>query len=400
MAFCARATAERSLRDLIEADWVDRDQEYRAANGAESFSLAHTRSILERAERVTARLAPSAAAARLEALRVELEALKKDLARVESMPEASEETRGRLYLSAREVARRIAFTNPLLDMDKILFIKRHHPKGVFHMCDQFYGFNAVSGGGLYVLADPFGEAPKVIDLLKDSVVESGRLKGRKLEGGAFLSPELSFDGKTILFAYSEAKGKDLEWTPESCFHLFRVNIDGTGLVQLTDGPWDDFDPCFLPDGRVAFISERRGGYLRCGRHCPTYTLYGMDSDGTNITCLSFHETHEWQPSVANDGMLVYTRWDYVDRDTNIAHHIWICFPDGRDPRSFHGNYPNRREDRPWMEMDIRAIPGSRKFVATAAAHHGHALGSLVLINPEVEDDGSMSQLARLTPEVP
>ena len=63
-------------------------------------------------------------------------------------------------------------------------------------------------------------------------------------------------------------------------------------------------------------------------------------------------------------MIVYTRWDYVDRDTNIAHHIWTCYPDGRDPRSFHGNYPERRESRPWMEMDIRAIPGSHKFVAT------------------------------------
>ena len=45
-------------------------------------------------------------------------------------------------------------------------------------------------------------------------------------------------------------------------------------------------------------------------------------------------------------MLVYTRWDYVDRDTNIAHHIWICYPDGRDPRRFHGNYPAPPEGRP------------------------------------------------------
>ena len=94
-----------------------------------------------------------------------------------------------------------------------------------------------------------------------------------------------------------------------------------------------------------------------------YTLYSMQPDGSDIICLSYHETHEWHPSVTNDGMLVYTRWDYVDRDTNIAHHIWTCYPDGRDPRSFHGNYPARRESRPWMEMSIRAIPGSHKFVA-------------------------------------
>ena len=49
-------------------------------------------------------------------------------------------------------------------------------------------------------------------------------------------------------------------------------------------------------------------------------------------------------------MLVYSRWDYVDRDSDIAHHIWHCFPDGRDPRSYHGNYPKVRESRPWMEL--------------------------------------------------
>jgi hypothetical protein len=99
-------------------------------------------------------------------------------------------------------------------------------------------------------------------------------------------------------------------------------------------------------------------------------------------------------------MLVYTRWDYVDRDTNVAHHMWTCFPDGRDPRSFHGNYPQRRESRPWMEMNIRAIPGSPKFVASTGAHHGHEFGSLVMIDPRVEDDNAMSQITRLTPDTP
>ena len=51
-------------------------------------------------------------------------------------------------------------------------------------------------------------------------------------------------------------------------------------------------------------------------------------------------------------------------------------------------------------MQIRALPGSHRYVAVAAAHHGHEFGSLVLIDPRGEDDGAMSQLTRLTPEVP
>jgi len=39
-------------------------------------------------------------------------------------------------------------------------------------------------------------------------------------------------------------------------------------------------------------------------------------------------------------------------------------------------------------------------VATAAAHHGHAYGSLVLIDYRPLDDGAMSQVERITPDVP
>ena len=48
---------------------------------------------------------------------------------------------------------------------------------------------------------------------------------------------------------------------------------------------------------------------------------------------------------------------------------------------------------------MRAIPGSQRFVATAAAHHGQAFGSLVVLDPRVPDDDQMSAVKRLTPEV-
>lgn len=384
--------APTDVRHSVEADWLQHDG---------GCALAQTREVIRRGQKLADRLRPRAEIHRLQPLTRKFSELEARLARLETSSSTSEYVQRGLWLEAHRLAREIAFCNPLLrEVDNLLFITRHDAGGVFHMVDQFYGFNARPGGRLFVLVDPLSEQPKLVDLLANSAVERGRLKGRKLDGGAFLSPEVSFDGKTVLFAWTEAKGKDLEWTPAASYHLFKCNADGSGLAQLTDGPWNDFDPCFLPNGRVGFISERRGGYLRCGRHCPTYTLFGMAADGSDVICLSYHETHEWQPSITEDGLIVYTRWDYVDRDTNMAHHPWTCRPDGGNPRAIHGNYPTRRESRPWMEMDIRAIPGSRKFVATAAAHHGHAFGSLVVIDPQAEDDGAQSQLTRLTPEVP
>ncbi len=368
------------------------------------FSPATVRDVLDCAGTLATRLQASANPERLAPLVTELEAFESRLDQLEKSSDAETIDWKQLLDKANVLRRQIAFTNPrLVEIDKLLFIKRldaRGERGTYHMCDQYYGCNAKAGGGLFVLSNPFGENPKLTNVLENSVVENGRLKGQKLRG-SFLSPELSFDGKTILFAHSEAEAEGTYmWDPRWSYHIFKVNVDGSHLVQLTDGSTNDFDPCFLPSGRIVFISERRGGYLRCGRHCPVYTMFSMDADGENINCVSFHETHEWHPSVNHDGMLVYTRWDYVDRDTNVAHHLWTSYPDGRDPRSLHGNYPVKRESRPWMEMSIRAIPGSHKYVATAAAHHGHAFGSLVLIDPSIIDDRAMSQLERLTPEVP
>ncbi|MDP6208405.1 MAG: hypothetical protein QGG01_08870, partial [Roseibacillus sp.] len=337
-------------------------------------------------------------------MRKELAVLREEVLRTEV-----EDAEGRyaVYEKLCALRRRIAFSNPLLDFDEVLFMKRHR-SGFNHMCDQYYGVNAKPGGGLYVLSDPFGPDPQVRDILSDSVVQRGRLKGEKLINGSFVSPDLSYDGRNVLFAYVECEGDTKHrhhtdpsrghWAEGRSYHLFKVGVDGSGLEQLTDGTWNDFDPCWLPNGRVAFISERRGGYLRCGRVCPTYTLHDMEPDGSDILCLSPHETNEWHPSVTNDGMIIYTRWDYVDRHGCTAHLPWITTPDGRDSRAVHGNFAPR-ERRPDMELDLRAIPGSSKFVATAAPHHGQSFGSLVVVDPRARDDDAMAPVKRITPEV-
>ncbi|MEI6646758.1 MAG: hypothetical protein WCP12_12055 [bacterium] len=340
------------------------------------------------------------------------------------------EARYVLYADSCRVRRQIAFKNPLLGFDKLLFAK-HHRALYPHMCDQYYGMAARPGGGLYVLSDPFGDNPQLRDVLADSIVQNGRLKGQKLsggpnkpytisfdgagnlggeetQGGSFLSPDLSFDGKSILFAYVECTGNRKHdhhtdpsrghWAEGRCYHVFRVNVDGSKLEQLTDGTWNEFDPCLLPSGRIAFISERRGGYLRCGRVCPTYTLYDMAADGSDIRCLSFHETNEWHPTVANDGKIAWTRWDYIDRHFSAAHMPWTTTPGGCDPRPIQGNYAWKGK-RPDMEMSLKAIPNSPKYVATATPHHGQAYGSLIIIDPLIADDDAGAPLKRLTPEI-
>ncbi|MFV2066744.1 MAG: TolB family protein [Pirellulales bacterium] len=272
-----------AVRREVERDWIGRirrlpppaaaDQSPRAED--DDFSFVHTRQVIQRAHTLADRLQTSSNSKRLVALRQELDRLSIQLRDPEVIDGAPAGDRRRTYLQAPWLARRIAFTNRLLDFDALLFVKRHDAAGAFHMCDQYYGCNAVPGGGLFVLSNPFSFNPKLTNLLEGMTVEGGRLDGRQLSGGSFLAPDLSYDGASILFAYSEARAWDkyqgkeaYEWNPECTYHIFKCNADGTGLRQLTDGPWDDFDPCYLPSGRIVFTSLRRGGYLRCGRHCP------------------------------------------------------------------------------------------------------------------------------------
>ena len=318
------------------------------------------------------------------------------------VPVDDEAARRKLFDEIRKLRRKIAFSNPLLDFDKIVFATHHKTHG--HMCDQYFGFHAKKGGSVYVLENAFSDKPVARDLLKGEKIQNGRLKGKTLAEGSHMSLELSYDAKTILFAWTEALNTKYKWSEQSTYHIFKANIDPgkpVNLTQLTDGKWNDFDPCFLPSGRIVFISERRGGFGRChGRPVPTYTLHTMKPDGSDIIAISYHETNEWHPSVDNNGMIIYSRWDYVDRDSDVAHHLWVTYPDGRDPRSYHGNYPIRREMRPWMEMANRAVPGSHRYVGVSTPHHGQNYGSMILIDHQIEDDNSMSQLKRITPEVP
>jgi hypothetical protein len=328
--------------------------------------------------------------------------------------DALQSTPDELYIEAQILNREVMLAGASLDFTDILFIERGilGPGNEYdgeHMCDQYYGHNGRLGGGMFILKN-FASNPQKVDIMNGVTVPSGTNKGKLMTSGTFLSPDLSYNGKSIVFAWSSG-GKE-KWVQQNRFSLFKINIDGTGITRLTDGNFDDFQPCWLPSGRIAFVSTRRGGFGRCHeRAVPTYTLYSMKNDGTDIICLSYHETNEWQPSVVNDGRIVYSRWDYVDRDLSAAHHIWMCNPDGTNPRAYHGNYAtpfntiekwgsytDGRAQRPWAEYNARAIPGSSKLVAVAGPHHGQSFGSIILIDQNIVDDGKMSQVTRVTPD--
>jgi cytochrome c553 len=124
-----------------------------------------------------------------------------------------------------------------------------------------------------------------------------------------------------------------------------------------------------------------------------YTLALADGDGSNPHTISYHETQEWDPSVLCDGRVVYTRWDYVDRNAVFYQQLWSVRPDGSDVRIFYGN----NTLNPVGIWEAKAVPGSGRIMATAAAHHAMTGGSIILIDPTCGVDGP-EPITRLTPD--
>ena len=328
----------------------------------------------------------------------------------------NEAVRHQIYLDVCALRRQIALSNPLLDFEEMLFVSRENAHWGIIQGNSSYTPRA--GGGLYIASNIKSSSPRFRNLLSKSKVENGPLKGQAIhdkKGRSFQGPELSYDGKTIVFAYTNVNKQvhlPYRYNGAHCaFHIFKVNIGSSELVQLTNGIWKDYSPCWLPNGRIVFISERRQLTNRCSTlkdYESAATLFSMEADGSDLFPISWHEVDELHPSVDENGMLVYTRWDYVDRDFNAAHHFWICCPDGRNPRAPHGNYPrphhtfegsweDGRANRPWAEQYIRAVPGTKtKYVAVATGHHLPPHGPLILIDTAIPDDDEMSQIRVIT----
>ncbi|HJN07447.1 MAG TPA: hypothetical protein QF564_02070 [Pirellulaceae bacterium] len=298
-----------------------------------------------------------------------------------------------LLQQVSRLRRKIILSHPDLAFDKLLINLKSTPR-ISHMVDQHLGQHQPTGKGLATLEN-WKTNPRLTILLDG-----------KMPPGAYEHPDVSFDGTRILFAFSDHRETALRLRR---FWIWECASDGSWAKQLTGTKndllqsWDDrqtvliedWDPCYLPGGGFVFISTRCQTYGRCHgtRYAPVYLLHGADADGSNIRQLSFGEANEWNPSVLNDGRVVYTRWDYINRHDTLLQGLWTTRPDGTDTRHFFGT--NTRA--PTMLAEAHAIPGSHRIITTAAAHHRYTTGSFVMVDPLSGEDGERP-IRRITPE--
>jgi hypothetical protein len=400
------------LQALVKADWQLQEQRL----GRQPHSPAAVHAALDRARRLLSDLHSVAGAESFASDSAVLEAWS---AQAQTLGPDSEAAWLDLYVAIRSFTRQRALNNPLVTRHPILFMERRRAVGYMlyeylgwyyvHGNDPTSGFKnpryptPEPGGGLYLLEQP-GRS------LRTRALTAGQFPP-----GHYMTLSLSADAGTIYFAFADPTGRDPYTLPGygpvnapdavacNTFHLFAMNADGSRLRQISFGPYDDFDPWPLPDGGLAFMSTRRGSKLRCGGGSPeaVFTLHRMDAEGAEPRTLSFHETHEWHPSLLNDGRIVYTRWDYVDRNAAKFHGLWTCNIDGSNPAVLFGNYTVN----PWACYQARAVPNSPKIIFVAGGHHANVGGALVLLDPNrqgydpITGEDQPQAFEKLTPEV-
>lgn len=192
--------------------------------------------------------------------------------------------------------------------------------------------------------------------------------------GGIRDPALNHDATRILFSWR--KGDDRH------FHLYDCRLDGSEIRQLTDGPWDDLEPCHLPDGGIVFISSRCKRWVNCWL-TEVATLHHCNADGSNIQAISANIEQDNTPWPLPDGRIIYQRWEYIDRSQVHYHHLWSANPDGTNQMPYFGNL-----NPDTLMIDAKPIPGTDEIITLFSPGHGsreHA-GRMVVLHPRLGPD--------------
>ena len=258
---------------------------------------------------------------------------------------------------------------------QILYVERHQYASDHHNTATIFQYGEINQNSFSQ-----GGAIKIYD------VDSGKTRTLiNTDTGNLRDPEISFDGKRVIFSMRMNKEDD--------YHIYEIGIDGSNLKQLTSAKGvSDIDPLYLPDGGIVFTSTRQPKYCMCNRHIMG-NLFRMESDGANITQIGVSTLFEGHSTMLNDGRILYDRWEYVDRNFGDAQGLWTVNPDGTKHSVYYGN----NTASPGAVIDGRQIPGTDLVLCIFSSCHDRPWGSLAIIDRKKGVDGK-EPVVKIYPE--
>jgi len=271
----------------------------------------------------------------------------------------------------------ILLSNPLLDFESILLVKRREDK--LGLPQNWQGNCALPAVGY----------ENEIATFRLSAPDNHVQTLFRPEEGRFVGDvDLHFDANKMLFSMPGSHGR---------WQIWEIGVNGEGLRQITLGEEPDvdhYDACYLPDDRIVFASTLCFQGIPCvGGVDRVANLCLMDKDGTHVRQLCFDQDHNWCPTMLNNGRVLFTRWEYSDTPHYFSRLLFHMNPDGTGQSEFYGSnsyWPN-------SIFYARPIPDHPTMVvAIVSGHHGvPRMGELVLLDPALgrfEADGVIQRI--------
>ena len=167
-------------------------------------------------------------------------------------------------------------------------------------------------------------------------------------------PDVSFDGKRILFA-AKKDARD-RWA------IYEMNADGSGVRPVFAADDDLRQPIYLPTVYTLVADPNKGteprdqiGFVRVLRgqrnehgDAPLSALYSVKLDGTQPRRLTYSLSSHMDPTVLRDGRVVYASWQRATLDHGEAGRIALVGvnPDGLDAAVFAADEGKRIKTMP------------------------------------------------------
>ncbi len=260
--------------------------------------------------------------------------------------------------------RRLALveSNPLVtSIDRLLLIRRQGHHGLPQNWHGNASLPRMSYETAVSVLSPLAGQPQVTDILRQS--------------GPFVGDiDLHWSGTKLLFSMADM-------TPPNPYNVYEMNVDGSGLRQVTSGPYpdiDNYDACYLPDGDLIFCSTRNFQGVPCTGPDRVGLLYRCNARGEFVRQLTFDQDHSWNPNVLHDGRVVYTRWEYNDTPHYFSRIVFCMNPDGTEQMAYYASnsyFPN-------ATYYTTPIPGSdTQVVCIVSGHHGNPrMGEVAILD--------------------
>ncbi len=216
--------------------------------------------------------------------------------------------------------------------------------------------------------------------------------------------DTSFDGTRLIFSMRQKPTPGLPESQQPTWTIYEYVLATDTLRELITDPiaahlGHDVGPHYLPDGRIVFSSTRQRGAKEMlvaegkgqfsaviegdgARTTQAFVLHLMNADGSGIRQISYNTGHDLDPSVLNDGRIVFTRWDI---NSGAGMHLYAMNPDGGNFGLLYGRNshdtgtPSSANGGPLIQFtQARARPDG-KLVAVTLPFQGTDFGGDVVL---------------------